>query len=403
MDSDVDRALLDLTGTLCDELLAPAAAAGERDGVFPRELLRKLGQAGLLGLPYPEQFGGGGVTTTTYLQVVERLAQAWLTVGLAVSVHTLSCFPLAYAGTPEQQRRWLPDMIGGELLGAYCLSEPHCGSDAAALRTTAVRDGDSYVLSGTKAWITHAGQADYYVVMARTSPARTRGVSCFLVPGDAEGLRIAAGERKMGMRASPTAQVHLDGVRVDADRLIGAEGAGFEIAMAALDAGRLGIAACATGLGRAALDVAIDYAREREAFGQPIGDFQGVSFMLADAATGLAASRALYRQAAGRRDDDLPYSTEAAMAKLCATDTTMSVTTDAVQVLGGAGYVEDYPVERYMREAKVLQIVEGTNQVQRLVIGRALLGAPATATANSDSAPGRGGRAAEEDRSRGGA
>lgn len=263
-------------------------------------------------------------------------------------------------------------MVGGNLLGAYCLSEPHSGSDAAALRTTAVRDDEGYLINGTKAWITHAGHADYYVVMARTSDDGARGISCFLVPADAPGVSVAPAERKMGMRASPTAQVMFDDVHIGADRRIGAEGDGFAIAMAALDAGRLGIAACATGLAEAALAVAVDYAGERQAFGRAIGEFQGVSFLLADAATSITAARALYREAAGIKDSGAAYSTIAAMAKLFATDACMTVTTDAVQVLGGAGYVEDYPVERYMREAKVLQIVEGTNQVQRVVIGRSL-------------------------------
>jgi alkylation response protein AidB-like acyl-CoA dehydrogenase len=371
-DQSAEQDLLELVRTLAVAEVAPRAVAGEQQEEFPRELIRLLGAAGLLGLPYAPEYGGAGVDTRAYLSVIEELSRAWLTVGLAVSVHTLSCFPLAHAGTEEQKRRWLPDMTGGELLGAYCLSEPHSGSDAAALRTSAVREGDGYTLTGTKAWITHAGFADYYVVMARTSPDGARGISCFLVPADAPGVTVAPAERKMGMRASPTAQVVLDGVRVGADRLIGAEGEGFAIAMAALDAGRLGIAACATGLAEAALAVAVDYAADREAFGRAIGEFQGVSFLLADAATGIAASRALYREAAEVKDAGAPYSTIAAMAKLFATDTCMAVTTDAVQVLGGAGYVEDYPVERYMREAKVLQIVEGTNQVQRVVIGRAL-------------------------------
>lgn len=369
-----EKDLLDLVATLAAAEVVPRAVEGERTATFPRDLIRLLGAAGLLGLPYPTEYGGAEVSTPAYLRVIEELSRAWLTAGLAVSVHTLSCFPLAQAGTEEQKRRWLPDMVGGDLLGAYCLSEPHCGSDAAALRTTAVRDADGggYTITGTKAWITHAGYADYYVVMARTSDDGARGISCFLVPADAPGLSVAPPERKMGMRASPTAQVMLDGVHVGADRRIGAEGEGFAIAMAALDAGRLGIAACATGLAEAALAVAVDYAAEREAFGQAIGEFQGVSFLLADAATGIAAARALYLQAAEVKDAGTAYSTIAAMAKLFATDTCMQVTTDAVQVLGGAGYVEDYPVERYMREAKVLQIVEGTNQVQRVVIGRAL-------------------------------
>ena len=369
--------LLDLTRELADKELRPAVDAAERTGIFPREVFRLLGRSGLLGLPYPERWGGGDQPYEVYLQVVEELARAWLAVGLGVSVHTLTCFPLATAGTPQQQERWLPAMLGGELLGAYCLSEPQSGSDAAALATRAVADRDGYRVDGVKAWISHTGQADFYTLFARTSgePAgqeRARGISCLHVPASTGGVSAGPAERKMGMRASVTAQMIFDGARVPADQLIGGEGNGFAIALAALDAGRLGIAACATGLAQAALDTAVGYARERRQFGQPIIGFEGLSFLLADMATGVEAARALYREAARRKDAGQPFSKQAAMAKLFATDTAMRVATDAVQVLGGYGYVEDFPAERYLREAKVLQIVEGTNQIQRLVIARAL-------------------------------
>jgi len=369
--------LLELTRELADKELRPAVDAAERAGTFPRETFRLLGRSGLLGLPYPERWGGGGQPYEVYLQVVEELARSWLTVGLGVSVHTLTCFPLATAGTPEQQERWLPDMLGGDLLGAYCLSEPQSGSDAAALATRATAGGDGYRIDGVKAWISHAGQADFYSVFARTSgeasgPDRARGISCLHVPASTGGVSAGPAEHKMGMRASVTAQMIFDGARVPADHLVGEEGDGFAIALAALDAGRLGIAACATGLAQAALDTAVGYARERRQFGQPIIDFEGLSFLLADMATGVEAARALYRAAARRKDAGQPFSAQAAMAKLFAADTAMRVATDAVQVLGGYGYVEDFPAERYMREAKVLQIVEGTNQIQRLVIARAL-------------------------------
>ena len=369
--------LLELTRELADKELRPAVDAAERAGTFPRETFRLLGRSGLLGLPYPERWGGGGQPYEVYLQVVEELARSWLTVGLGVSVHTLTCFPLATAGTPEQQERWLPDMLGGDRLGAYCLSEPQSGSDAAALATTATADGDGYRIDGVKAWISHAGQADFYSVFARTSgeasgPDRARGISCLHVPASTGGVSAGPAEHKMGMRASVTAQMIFDGARVPADHLVGEEGDGFAIALAALDAGRLGIAACATGLAQAALDTAVGYARERRQFGQPIIDFEGLSFLLADMATGVEAARALYRAAARCKDAGQPFSAQAAMAKLFAADTAMRVATDAVQVLGGYGYVEDFPAERYMREAKVLQIVEGTNQIQRLVIARAL-------------------------------
>ena len=371
------RALFELTRELADAELRPWVDAAERDGTFPREVFRVLGRSGLLALPYPERFGGGGQPYRTYLQVVEELAGAWLAVGLGVSVHTLTCFPLATAGTPEQAQRWLPGMLGGDQLGAYCLSEPASGSDAAAVRTTAEADGPDYLLNGVKAWISHAGQADFYTLFARTSgdhegPGRARGISCLHVPAQTPGVSAAAPEHKMGMRSSVTAQMIFDRARVPAGHLVGEEGKGFAIALAALDAGRLGIAACATGVAQAALDAAVSWARERHQFGRPIADFEGVSFLLADMATAVEAARALYLSAARRKDAGLPYGPQAAMAKLFASDAAMRVTTDAVQVLGGYGYVEDYPVARLMREAKVLQIVEGTNQIQRMVIGRSL-------------------------------
>jgi alkylation response protein AidB-like acyl-CoA dehydrogenase len=372
------RALFELARELADEVLRPRVDAAERDEVFPRDTFRVLGRAGLLALPYPERFGGGGQPYQTYLQVVEDLARAWLTVGLGVSVHTLACFPLANAGTPGQQQRWLPEMLGGEQLGAYCLSEPASGSDAAALRTTAQADGPDYIVNGVKAWISHAGQADFYTVFARTSgdhegPDRASGISCLHVPAQTPGVSAAPAEHKMGMRASVTAQMIFEGVRVPASQLVGEEGKGFGVALAALDAGRLGIAACATGVAQAALDAAAAWARERHQFGRPIAGFQGVSFLLADMATAVEAARALYLSAARRKDRGLPFGPQAAMAKLFASDAAMRVTTDAVQVLGGYGYVEDFPVARLMREAKVLQIVEGTNQIQRMVIGRSLV------------------------------
>jgi alkylation response protein AidB-like acyl-CoA dehydrogenase len=379
------RELLDLTRELADKELRPEVDAAERESRFPREVFRVLGRAGLLALPYPERWGGGGQPYEVYLQVVEELARAWLTVGLGVSVHTLACFPLAAYGTDEQRDSWLPGMLGGELLGAYCLSEPQSGSDAAALATTAVavqgggEAGGGYRLDGVKAWISHAGRADFYTVFARTSgsPAgrdRARGISCLYVPAGTAGVSAAPPEHKMGMRGSVTAQMIFDGARVPAGHLLGEEGDGFSMALAALDSGRLGIAACATGVAQAALDLAVGFARDREQFGKPIIDNQGVSFMLADMACAVEASRALYLAAARRKDAGQEFGPQAAMAKLLASDTAMRVTTDAVQVLGGYGYVEDFPAERYLREAKVLQIVEGTNQIQRLVIGRWLAG-----------------------------
>jgi alkylation response protein AidB-like acyl-CoA dehydrogenase len=369
------KALLELTDDLVQREVRPAADAAEEAGRFPRELFTTIGRAGLLGLPYPQSHGGGGLPYEVFLRVLEKLATGWLTIGLGVSVHTLACFPVARYGSEQQRERWLPGMLGGDLLGAYCLSEPSSGSDAAALATRAARGQDGFVVDGVKAWITHGGVADFYALFARTSgevagPDRSGGISCLHVPAGIAGLSAAPPEHKMGMRASVTAQMIFDGARLPADHLVGEEGTGFKIALAALDAGRLGIAACSTGLAQAALTEAVRYARQRRQFGRPIIEFEGVSFMLADMATSVAAARALYRAAARRKDAGMAFGPQAAMAKLFASDTAMRVTTDAVQVLGGYGYVSDFPAERYMREAKMLQIVEGTNQIQRLVIGR---------------------------------
>ncbi|MEY9989829.1 alkylation response protein AidB-like acyl-CoA dehydrogenase [Streptomyces sp. V4I8] len=372
--TDEARDLISLVRDIAQREIAPKAAEDEDAGRFPREVFTLLSESGLLGLPYDVEYGGGDQPYEVYLQVLEELAAVRLTVGLGVSVHTLASYSLATYGTKQQQVEHLPAMLGGGLLGAYCLSEPASGSDAASLRTKAVRDGDGWVITGTKAWITHGGIADFYTVMARTGEEGPRGITAFLVPGNAEGLSAAAPEKKMGMKGSPTAQVHFDGVRVSDERRVGDEGQGFAIALSALDSGRLGIAACAIGVAQAALDEAVAYATERRQFGKPIVDFQGLRFMLADMATQIEAGRALYLAAARLRDAGRPFAKQAAMAKLHCTDTAMKVTTDAVQILGGYGYTADFPAERYMREAKVLQIVEGTNQIQRMVIARHLAG-----------------------------
>jgi hypothetical protein len=303
--------------------------------------------------------------------VLEEIGAVWSSVGVGVSVHALSCFGLFTRGTEEQKQRWLPDMLSGEQLGAYCLSEAHAGSDPAAMTTTAKRDGDEYVINGAKAWTTHGGHADFYKVMARTSDDRN-GISCFLVPADTPGLSADPPERKMGLTGSATATMRFDDVRIPVERRLGEEGEGLKIALEGLDSGRLGIAAVATGLAQGALDTAIAYAKERETFGKPIIEHQGLAFVLADMAAAVESARATVLAAARRKDQGLPFSKEASIAKMVATDNAMKVTTDAVQVLGGYGYTRDFPVERYMREAKVMQIFEGTNQIQRMVIARHL-------------------------------
>ena len=365
--------LLALVRDLCEHELAPHAARAEESETFPRDAFRTLGKAGLLGLPYPEQYGGAEQPYEVYLQMLEEIAAAWMSVGVGVSVHTMTSYGLATFGAEEQRARLLPDMIGGDLLGAYALSEPQAGSDISGMTTRAVRDGDEYVLRGTKAWISHGSHADFYTTFARTSDDPKHGISAFHVPASAEGLSFGAPERKMGLTGSTTTLVNYDDVRIPAANLIGAEGQGMRIALSALDSGRLGIAACATGLAQAALEVAASYAKGRQQFGQPIADFQGVQFLLADMAAAVESARSTYLQAARRRDLGRPFTQQAAIAKLICTDAAMKVTTDAVQVLGGYGYTREFPAERYMREAKVTQIFEGTNQIQRLVISRDLL------------------------------
>jgi alkylation response protein AidB-like acyl-CoA dehydrogenase len=366
--------LVGLVAEIAREQLAPQAAEAEAAGRFPRDAFRILGRAGMLGMPYPERWGGLEQPYEVYLQALEELAAAWMGVGVGVSVHVMTCLAVAEHGTDDQRDRFLPDMLGGELLGAYALSEPQAGSDVAAMTTRAKRTDDGWSLHGQKAWISHAGQADYYLTFARTGDDRSRGVSCFLVPAGTAGMSFGEPERKMALTASPTASVFFDGAEVADDRMIGAEGDGLRIALSALDSGRLGIAAGATGLAQAALDVATDWANQRVQFGRTVGEFEGLQFLLADMAAAVDTARASYLMAARKRDAGRPFGRDAAVAKLVATDAAMKVTTDAVQVLGGYGYTRDFPVERYLREAKATQIFEGTNQIQRLVIARHLLG-----------------------------
>ena len=373
MPTDEATDLIELTREICRKELAPQVDEAERARTFPEAAFRTLGRAGLLSLPYPEEFGGAEQPYEVYLQVVEEIAAVWMSVAVGVSVHSLTAHPVATFGTRDQQEALLPGMLSGEQLGAYCLSEPLAGSDIGSMTTRATRTEDGWSLKGTKAWISHAGHADYYTTFARTSDDGSKGLSTFVVPGDAAGLTFAEPERKMGLHCDPVAQVMFDGVPVEGARLIGREGDGMKMALSALDAGRLGVAAAATGLAQAALDAAADYATERRQFGKRIADFQGLAFLLADMEAAVTSARATYLHAARLKDAGGGFTKEAAVAKLVATDTAMRVTTDAVQVLGGAGYTEDFPLERYMREAKVTQIFEGTNQIQRLVIARQLL------------------------------
>ena len=365
--------LLALAREIATKELAPQVAEAEEAAVFPEAAYRLLGKSGLLSLPFDEEYGGGGQPYEVYLQVVEEIATAWPSVGVGTSVHALTATVVAANASAEVRDAWLPRMLSGDWLGAYCLSEPQAGSDVSGIRTAAVRDGDDYVLKGTKQWISNGSCADYYILFARTSEDPKRGLSAFVVPDGTPGMSFGAPEKKMGLHCDVTTQVLFDGARVPAGQLIGEEGAGMRVALSALDAGRLGIAAVATGIAQGALAYAVEYAKEREQFGRPIGEFQGMQFLLADMAAEVERARASYLHAARLKDAGRPFSRQASIAKLTATDAAMRVTTDAVQVLGGNGYTREYPVERMMRDAKVTQIFEGTNQIQRMVIGRDLL------------------------------
>ena len=370
--SEDQIALKEAAREAANAVLAATAREDDEAERFRKEHMVALGQAGLCGVATPEAWGGLGLGYLDYALVLEEIARVSPSYAVGVAVTGLPQLILNLFGDEAQRAAWLPGLAAGELLGAFALSEPEAGSDAASLRTTATRDGAEYVLQGTKFWITHGGYADVYVVMARTGGPGARGVSAFLVPGDAPGLSFGKKEEKMGLRASATVELILDGVRVPAKNLIGREGLGFTVAMSALDSGRITIGAVSTGICQAALDVAGAYAVQRRQFGKTIIDFQGVGFMLADMAMRTENARLLVHKAAWLRDNKRPYSHVAAMAKCVASDAAVAVTIDAVQVLGGYGYTREYPVERLMRDAKVMQIVEGTNQVQRLVLSRHL-------------------------------
>jgi len=372
-DDGVGEALLELTREIATKELVPQVHDAEERGEFPAAAYRLLGRSGLLSLPFPEEYGGGAQPYETYLQVVEEIATAWPSVGVGVSVHGLTANVVATHGSADLRAEWLPRMLSGDWLGAYCLSEPQAGSDVSGIRTRAVRDSDDYVVNGTKQWISNGSCADYYILFARTSDDPKRGLSAFVVPSDTPGMTFGAPEKKMGLASDVTTQVIFDGARIPAAQLVGDEGAGMKVALSALDAGRLGIAAVATGIAQAALTHAVSYAGERRQFGRPIGELQGLQFLLADMAADVERARATYLMAARLKDAGRPFGRQASIAKLTASDAAMRVTTDAVQVLGGNGYTREYPVERLFRDAKVMQIFEGTNQIQRMVIGRDLL------------------------------
>ena len=369
---EVQQALKEASAEAARQVLGSTLREDDEAERFRKEYIVALGEAGLCGIQTAETHGGLGLGYFEYAVALEEIARVSASYGVSVAVTGLPQVILTRFGDGAQQARWLPGLAAGQLLGAFALSEPGSGSDAASLRATAVRDGSDYVLNGTKFWITHGGVADVYVIMARTGESGPRGISAFIVPGEASGLSFAKKEEKMGLRASPTVELIMEDLRVPVSNRLGHEGDGFTVAMTALDSGRITIGAIAVGLCQAALDVAATYATQRRQFDQAIIDFQGVGFMLADMAAKTEGARLLVHKAAWLRDNGRPYGEVAAMAKCVATDAAMAVSTDAVQVLGGYGYTREYPVERYMRDAKVMQIVEGTNQVQRLVVARHL-------------------------------
>ena len=355
--------------------IAPGAADRDEKEEFPTEILKKLGELGFMGVNTPERYGGAGMDMVSYFLVVDEISRADASVGVVISVNnSLICYPLEKFASEQQKQKWLKPCASGKLLGAFCLTEPDAGSDAADLRTTAKRDGDVYVINGTKSFITSGQNCDFYIVLAATDrTAGVKGITAFLVPRDLEGVQPGKKEKKMGIRGSDCCPVVYDNVRVPVENRLGEEGDGFKIAMTALDSGRIGIAAQALGVAQAALDAAKVYAKERVQFGRPISSFQAIQFKLADMEMLVNASRLLIYLAASKKDHGARFTTEAAMAKLFASDMVMKVTQEALQIHGGVGYTKDYPVERFLRDAKVTEIYEGTSEIQRFVIARAVL------------------------------
>jgi alkylation response protein AidB-like acyl-CoA dehydrogenase len=366
--------LRDAVRALAEAKIAPHAAAVDEEARFPREALDALVANDLHAVHVPEEYGGAGADALATVIVIEEVARVCASSSLIPAVNKLGSLPVILSGSEALKKKYMTPLAKGDAMFSYCLSEPDAGSDAAGMKTRAVRDGDSYVLNGVKRWITNAGESEYYTVMAVTDPEkRSKGISAFVVEKSDEGVSFGAPEKKLGIKGSPTREVYLDNVRIPADRMIGEEGTGFATAMKTLDHTRITIAAQALGIAQGALDYAKGYVRERKQFGKPIADFQGVQFMLADMAMKIEAARQLTYAAAAkseRGDSDLTF--QGAAAKCFASDVAMEVTTDAVQLLGGYGYTRDYPVERMMRDAKITQIYEGTNQVQRIVMARNL-------------------------------
>ena len=368
--TEEQKQLKDMAAKAAKQLLKDTVEHDDETATFRPEIIKEFGKLGLTGIPVPTEYDGAGLGYTEYALALEEIAAHSVAYAISIAVSGLPQVILNKFGTEEQKKKYIPPLARGEHIGAFSLSESHSGSDAGSLITKAEKKGDEYILNGTKLWTTQGNVAETVIVFARTGGDRMKGVSAFIVEKGTPGFRAGKKESKMGLNISPTCEMILDDVKIPAKNLVAREGDGFKIGMTALDRGRITIGATGVGLARAALDYCAQYARGRKQFNQPIIDFQGIQFMLADMYTGIEASRLLVLQAATLHDNDLPFTREAAAAKLFSSDTAMSVTTDAVQILGGAGYTKEYPVERFMREAKVLQIVEGTNQIQRMVIGR---------------------------------
>lgn len=353
--------------------VAPTAAERDEEARFDREIFDKMAELGLTGIPWPEKYGGAGMDFLAYCIAVEELARVCGSTAVTLSAHTsLAGWPVFKFGTEEQKQKYLRPMAEGAKIGAYCLTESGSGSDAGGMKTIATKDGDDYILNGSKIFITNGGVADIYIVIALLDPKDRRSTTAFIVESDFEGFKVGKEEHKMGIRASATTEIIFENCRVPKENILGAEGEGFKVAMKTLDGGRNGIAAQAVGIAQGALDAAVEYAGQRVQFGKPISANQGISFKLADMATAIEASRLLTYQAAWLETEGLPYGQASAMAKLMAGDTAMNVTTEAVQVFGGYGYTKEYPVERFMRDAKITQIYEGTQEIQRMVIARGL-------------------------------
>lgn len=360
----------DMVRDFAEKEVAPTAAIRDEEERFDRSLFDKLAELGLAGIPWGEEYGGAGADYLSYVIAVEELSRVCASTGVTLSAHvSLGSWPIYKFGTEEQKQKFLRPLAEGTQIGAYGLTEPGSGSDAAGMKTTAVLDGDHYIINGSKIFITNGGEAGFYIVFAVTQPElKHKGITAFVVEADREGFAVGKKEKKLGIRSSPTTEILFDNVRVPIENRLGAEGDGFKIAMTTLDGGRSGIAAQALGIAQGALDQAVQYAKERHQFGKPIVANQGISFKLADMATKIEAARLLTYQAAWLEDQGLPYGKASAMAKLFASDTAMEVTTEAVQIFGGYGYTREYPVERMMRDAKITQIYEGTNEIQRIVI-----------------------------------